>query len=37
LLPGTVYDQPHHIRFGYGRKIMPEALAQLRAYLDIQK
>jgi aspartate/methionine/tyrosine aminotransferase len=34
LLPGTVYDQPHHIRFGYGRKNMPEALAQLSAYLD---
>ena len=34
LLPGTVYDQPHHIRFGYGRKNMPEALAQLGAYLD---
>ncbi|HEY6944853.1 MAG TPA: aminotransferase class I/II-fold pyridoxal phosphate-dependent enzyme, partial [Candidatus Acidoferrum sp.] len=26
LLPGTVYDQPHHIRFGYGRKNMPESL-----------
>ena len=34
LLPGTVYDQPHHIRFGYGRKNMPESLAQLSAYLD---
>jgi aspartate/methionine/tyrosine aminotransferase len=34
LLPGTVYDQPHHIRFGYGRKNMPEALAQFGAYLD---
>jgi len=34
LLPGTVYDQPHHIRFGYGRKNMPEALAHLSAYLD---
>jgi aspartate/methionine/tyrosine aminotransferase len=34
LLPGTVYDQPRHIRFGYGRKNMPEALAQLEAYLD---
>ena len=33
LLPGTVYDQPHHIRFGYGRKNMPEALAALGAYL----
>jgi len=34
LLPGTVYDQPQHIRFGYGRKNMPESLAQLSAYLD---
>lgn len=33
LLPGTVYDQPQHIRFGYGRKNMPEALAQFTAYL----
>jgi aspartate/methionine/tyrosine aminotransferase len=33
LLPGTVYDEPRHIRFGYGRKNMPEALAQFRAYL----
>lgn len=34
LLPGNVYDQPRHIRFGYGRKNMPEALAQFGAYLD---
>jgi aspartate/methionine/tyrosine aminotransferase len=34
LLPGTVYDQPRHIRFGYGRKNMPESLAELSAYLD---
>jgi aspartate/methionine/tyrosine aminotransferase len=34
LLPGSVYDQPRHIRFGYGRKNMPEALANLEAYLD---
>jgi aspartate/methionine/tyrosine aminotransferase len=34
LLPGSVYDQPRHIRFGYGRKNMPEALAQFGAYLD---
>lgn len=33
LLPGTVYDEPRHIRFGYGRKNMPEALAQFSAYL----
>jgi aspartate/methionine/tyrosine aminotransferase len=34
LLPGTVYDQPRHIRFGYGRKNMPEALARFDLYLD---
>jgi aspartate/methionine/tyrosine aminotransferase len=34
LLPGTVYDQPHHIRFGYGRANMPESLAQLDSYLS---
>jgi aspartate/methionine/tyrosine aminotransferase len=34
LLPGSVYDQLRHIRFGFGRKNMPEALAQLEAYLD---
>jgi len=34
LLPGTVYDEPGHIRFGYGRKNMPEALAHFGFYLD---
>jgi len=33
LLPGTVYDEPRHIRFGFGRKNMPESLAQFEAYL----
>jgi len=33
LLPGTVYDEPHHIRFGYGRRNMPESLAQLESWL----
>ena len=33
LLPGTVYDEPRHIRFGYGRRNMPEALAQLESWL----
>jgi len=33
LLPGTVYDQPRHIRFGYGRRNMPEALEHLASYL----
>jgi aspartate/methionine/tyrosine aminotransferase len=34
LLPGSVYDEPQHIRFGYGRKNMPEALEQFEAYLQ---
>ena len=33
LLPGTVYDEPRHIRFGFGRKNMPESLAHFEAYL----
>ena len=33
LLPGTVYDEPRHLRFGYGRRNMPEALAQLESWL----
>jgi aspartate/methionine/tyrosine aminotransferase len=35
LLPGTVYDEPHHVRFGYGRRNMPEALAALESWLTI--
>ena len=34
LLPGTVYDEPRHIRFGFGRKNMSEGLAQLEFYLQ---
>jgi aspartate/methionine/tyrosine aminotransferase len=33
LLPGTVYDEPRHIRFGYGRRNMPEALACFESWL----
>jgi aspartate/methionine/tyrosine aminotransferase len=33
LLPGTVYDQPGHVRFGFGRRNLPEALARLEGYL----
>jgi len=33
LLPGNVYDEPRHIRFGYGRRNMPESLAQLETAL----
>lgn len=34
LLPGSVYDEPRHIRLGYGRANMPEALAQLDSWLS---
>ncbi|MGB7438973.1 MAG: aminotransferase class I/II-fold pyridoxal phosphate-dependent enzyme [Candidatus Acidiferrum sp.] len=34
LLPGTVYDEPRHIRFGYGRRNMPEALAAFDSWLS---
>ena len=33
LLPGTVYDQPEHVRIGFGRANMPEALSLLEANL----
>lgn len=36
LLPGSVYDQPNHIRMGYGRSNMPEALELLENYLQNQ-
>ncbi len=28
LLPGTVYDVPNHVRIGFGRRDLPEALAK---------
>ena len=33
LLPGYVYEEPRHIRFGYGRAGLREALARLEAHL----
>jgi aspartate/methionine/tyrosine aminotransferase len=36
LLPGSVYDEPRHIRFGYGRANMPESLSQLDRHLAAQ-
>jgi aspartate/methionine/tyrosine aminotransferase len=36
LLPGSVYDQPRHLRFGFGRKNMPEALGLLEGWLSEQ-
>jgi aspartate/methionine/tyrosine aminotransferase len=34
LLPGSVYDEPRHVRVGFGRANMPEALQRLDALLD---
>ncbi len=36
LLPGGVYDQPQHVRMGYGRLNMPEALERLEGHLQSQ-
>lgn len=33
LLPGFMYNEPRHIRFGYGRRNMLEALAHLESWL----
>src|ERR1700760_1287210 len=33
LLPGSVYDQPGHVRIGFGRANMPDALSVLEANL----
>jgi hypothetical protein len=32
LLPGTVYDQPRHVRIGFGRANMPTALSKLEHF-----
>jgi aspartate/methionine/tyrosine aminotransferase len=34
LLPGSVYDEPAHVRLGYGRANLPEALEVLAASLQ---
>jgi aspartate/methionine/tyrosine aminotransferase len=34
LLPGAVYEQPRHVRFGFGRVNLPQALARLSEHLD---
>jgi aspartate/methionine/tyrosine aminotransferase len=34
LLPGTVYDEPGHVRVGFGRKAMREALERLERFID---
>ena len=33
LLPGDVYEQPRHIRLGYGRANLPQAIERLEAHL----
>jgi aspartate/methionine/tyrosine aminotransferase len=33
LLPGSVYDQPGHVRIGFGRADMPDALEILESRL----
>jgi aspartate/methionine/tyrosine aminotransferase len=33
LLPGAVYDEPRHVRFGFGKASLPQALERLDAYL----
>ena len=33
LLPGSVYDEPTHVRIGFGRANMPDALRLLEACL----
>jgi aspartate/methionine/tyrosine aminotransferase len=34
LLPGRVYDEPAHLRIGFGRASMPEALARLERWVE---
>lgn len=34
LLPGSVYGHPAHVRMGFGRANMPEALALFEEYLE---
>jgi aspartate/methionine/tyrosine aminotransferase len=36
LLPGTVYDQPQHVRIGFGRSNMPAALSKLEQFLSAE-
>ncbi len=35
LLPGSVYEEPRHVRFGFGRRSLPEALARLEERLTV--
>jgi aspartate/methionine/tyrosine aminotransferase len=33
LLPGSVYEQPQHVRLGFGRANLPQAVTRLEGYL----
>jgi aspartate/methionine/tyrosine aminotransferase len=33
VLPGSVYEEPRHVRFGFGRANLPDALERLDRYL----
>jgi aspartate/methionine/tyrosine aminotransferase len=33
LLPGSVYEQPRHVRLGFGRRSLPEAIERLESHL----
>jgi aspartate/methionine/tyrosine aminotransferase len=34
LLPGSVYGQPRHVRLGFGRANLPQAVERLEGYLE---
>jgi hypothetical protein len=34
LLPGSIYEVPHHFRLGLGRKNLPQAIARLEEFLS---
>jgi aspartate/methionine/tyrosine aminotransferase len=34
LLPGSVYGEPAHVRLGFGRANLPQALQRLESYLE---
>jgi aspartate/methionine/tyrosine aminotransferase len=34
LLPGSVYDEPGHVRIGFGRLNMPDALGRLEQWVE---
>jgi len=35
LLPGSVYDRPEHVRVGFGRTHLPEAVAVIEEQLAL--